>query len=77
MTGSIAAIVADGTNFYATLRGTSPNQNGSVVRCPLTGCGNAPLVLAKGLAQTNLIAVDDTHVYWTSSTSGSIQRVAK
>jgi hypothetical protein len=79
LSGAVGGVASDGKYFYATLTGTTslPPGNGSVVRCPMTGCGNAPFVLAKGLHRPSLIAVDATSVYWASGKTGTIQRIVK
>jgi hypothetical protein len=39
---------------------------GQLVRCPLTGCGTRPVVLASDQIGPFDITVDGTHVYWAS-----------
>jgi hypothetical protein len=47
---------------------------GTVLRCPTTGCDNAPSVVAEAQHYPHAIAVDDGQVFWTNRedpTSGS------
>jgi len=45
---------------------TSDPILGSLLTCPVTGCGSGPTILASNQLGPRAIAVDATHVYWTS-----------
>lgn len=60
-------IAVDSTAVYWT-------DSSTVMRVPLAG-GN-PTTLATGLASPGVIAVDDTHLYWSDNVAGTITRAA-
>jgi hypothetical protein len=75
-------IAVDGANVYWLNFGTGTGD-GSVMKCPLTGCpvgpdgGVSPLVLASGQGAPEWIALESTSVYWTNRTDGRVMKVAK
>jgi hypothetical protein len=73
-------ITSDGTSLYWTdfgVAGDAAASNGAVLRCPLTGCGANPTVLASGQGGPLGIVVDSQAIYWANAGTGSIQRLAK
>jgi hypothetical protein len=44
---------------------------GRLVRCPLTGCGKEPLIIATNQVSARSVALDPTHVYWTNFGAGT------
>jgi hypothetical protein len=54
-------VAVDGTNVFWTTQAPPP---GSVAMCPKAGCPGPPLSMATVAAQS--MALDATHVYWTS-----------
>lgn len=45
-------------------------------RCPKSGCGDAPAILAQS-SRVGKIAVDDVAIYWTDMVRGTVSRLAK
>jgi hypothetical protein len=45
---------------------------GGVFECPSTGCGTTPKAMATGQGSPTFIAVDDSGVYWTNNTGGTV-----
>jgi hypothetical protein len=68
-------IATDGMDIYWTEMGeTSVDGNrvygaGSVRRCDVNGCNNQPVTISSGLEWPYDIALDETHVYWTESST--------
>jgi hypothetical protein len=50
---------------------------GSLMTCPLSGCGAGPTMLASNLATPFAVTLDDKAVYFTNSGDGTVQKVAK
>ncbi len=77
------AITVDASAVYFTTTGGDLVDEigvGSVVRCPLDGCGaggSRPQVLGSGQKGPRSIAVDATSVYWTNMDDGTVIRVQK
>lgn len=76
-------VLVDGAWVYWTSQGTLDNQlhskDGSVSRCPRSGC-NTPEVLATGMDAPTAMAQDSTAIYWTSGDSqfgSQIWKIAK
>ena len=46
--------------------------DGSVFRCPTSGCGGAPTTVATHQGDPSFVAVDDSGVYWVNSGDNSI-----
>jgi hypothetical protein len=66
-------IALDDQNVYWTNFGTSGSgANGSVMTCPISGCGAGPTTLASGQSGAEGIAVDGSNVYWTASNAGTV-----
>ena len=65
------SMVADASNAYLL------QSDGAVVRCAVTGCGNAPPPLIGPSGSGGTIDVDTTHVYWTVPTTGYVLRAPK
>jgi hypothetical protein len=42
------------------------STSGELLACPLSGCGSNPTVLAANQPEPRTIAIDGTHVYWTT-----------
>jgi hypothetical protein len=76
-------IIADAKNVYWTVLGSATTADGSILMCPLAGCGSGPIELAKGQAQPISIALDADAVYWVNNgldntaTDGAVVKVAK
>ncbi len=80
-------IAADGNAVYWTEAGDgdvaaeSGAGPGRVAKCAIAGCGNSPAVIAANQNAPGGIAVDATHVYWTtggiSATDGTINMAMK
>lgn len=68
-----AGIVVDSTDVYFT--NFKPGTNGSVRRCPKTGCGTSVVVGANQPGAFDIVA-DGTSVYWTTF-NGSNDQVAR
>jgi hypothetical protein len=49
-------------------------DGGGVFQCATTGCGSAPVALARGQAAPSFIAVDDSGVYWSNYGGGTVMR---
>jgi hypothetical protein len=45
---------------------------GSIMKCPLAGCGNSPIVVAAAQDAPYGVAVDDSHIYWTNAAAGTV-----
>jgi hypothetical protein len=50
---------------------------GTVMSCPLAGCGAAPSVLIDGLNGPRSVAVDASHVYWAAYEDSGVFRCPK
>jgi hypothetical protein len=78
-------IAADSKYVYWVNEGDDTKATGTVMACPLSGCGTGgPTTLASGLRYPNNIALDDTYIYWTNSDlpnssmdNGSVMRLPK
>lgn len=46
------------------------DQDGTIVRCPILGCGAERTVMASGQAKPTGVAVDATTVYWVAESAG-------
>jgi hypothetical protein len=58
-------IVTDGTNVYYT-------TDTQILKCSVAGCGSSPTVFASfGSAQVD-IALDNTNLYWTNASTGTV-----
>jgi Stigma-specific protein, Stig1 len=66
---------ADGTNAYWTLDNPT-SSGGTVFECALSGCNNAPLLLAYGFQPCEAIVSDATYVYWLSN-DGTVLKTPK
>jgi hypothetical protein len=68
-----SAIAVDSVSAYWT-NATA----GTVVRCAVGGCANAPTVLAAGQTGAWAIALDATSVYWVNNVAGgTVMRTPK
>ena len=65
-------VAVDATNVYWT-----NNTNGTVMKCAVGGCSNAPTTVATGQSGPAGIALDATAIYWANETGGTIMKVAK
>jgi hypothetical protein len=76
-------IAVDATSVYWLNNGGSGMHNGSIDKCPLTGCppnadgGTNQIVLASGQTSPSALAIDHTSVYWTDQNAGTVMKVAK
>jgi hypothetical protein len=66
----ISGLAIHGGNVYWT-QGVG---EGGVFQCPTTGCGAGPKVIAKGQAYPIFIAVDDSGIYWSNYSEGTVLR---
>lgn len=70
--GGPRTLTADATHVYWV------TQTGStVMRCAKAGCNGAPETLASDVLNPHGVAVDDTFVYFTERTTGSVKKVVK
>ena len=75
-------VVSDGVNVYWTESGDDHPHGevvkgaGSVRKCAVAGCNDAPTTIASGLTSPLGIAVDDAFVYWTEA-DGDGGRISK
>jgi hypothetical protein len=69
------AIAVDSANVYFTTNG-NVDHTGTVQKCAIGGCSNAPTTMADGRDGLDSIAVDGTNVYWTEYLSGNVLRCA-
>jgi hypothetical protein len=69
------SLVVDGNDVYFT----DTAEPGRVLRCPLSGCGDAGKPMASAQARPRVIAVDGPSVYWVNEGGADavIMRVAK
>jgi hypothetical protein len=65
------AVAVDAQNAYVT-----NFKTGTVVRCSLSGCGNAATVIASGEGGPSGVALDATRVYWTNYNSSTVRACA-
>jgi hypothetical protein len=63
-------IAVDSTNVYWT------TVDGTVAECPISGCGQQPVILATAQDQPTYLAVDSTNVYWITSSNLSACAIA-
>jgi hypothetical protein len=76
-------IAVDATSVYWLNNGSSGVNNGSINKCPLSGCppsadgGTNPTVLASGQSLPSALAIDTNAVYWTDQNAGTVMKVAK
>jgi hypothetical protein len=66
-------IAVDANNIYWK----DETATGSVVQCPLGGCGATPTTLANSNAQGPSIGVDGSSVYWYDGFDSAIKKCAK
>jgi hypothetical protein len=66
-------VVRDDVVFWAR---EAEGARQSILSCASTGCSGAPQVIASDVELTKM-AVDATHVYWSSFTEGKIMRCAR
>lgn len=67
------AIVSDAARVYWTEFGDDTgSSNGTVKACPLSGCGDSPIVYAQAQLNPRGIAVDAENVYWETAEYGNI-----
>jgi hypothetical protein len=70
------AIAVDSTNVYWTTY-AGPSGNGTVMKCPTSGCGASPTTLATNqTSQGQGIATDGTNVYWANFDTGTVEECA-
>jgi hypothetical protein len=70
----------DATRIYWTNQGGGPSRpytNGSVVSCALAGCCATPTVHWTGQGQPSVITGDDVALYFVTSASGFVWKLAK
>lgn len=73
-------IYADGTRIYWTNLGdgaAKPFQNGSLASCEQAGCCTTPTVMWTGNGQPEGVTGDAEAIYFVTSTSGSVWKIAK
>jgi hypothetical protein len=71
-------IAVDGSSVYwtDTRNNDGPGAHGAIMKCPITGCGAIPTVLASGQRNPHGITVDKSAVYWTNSVEpGAVLKV--
>lgn len=68
-----SGIDADGARFAWTTRDANSTVRGSVYACPHAGCGATPPANLNSGESTNRIAIEGSHIFWTSG-SNSIVR---
>jgi hypothetical protein len=70
--GAPSGIATDGVNVYYTDIG-----RGTVGKCAVGGCGNAPTVLGNTFDNPQTIAVDGTSVYFADTNFGNVWQLPK
>ncbi len=75
---TVGHMEVDASGVYWTDLGTGPSfQDGRVLFCPLSGCGDAPTVLATDQGGPRGIATSATHVFWVNGFDGRVMKVKK
>ena len=73
----VTAIAADATNVYWAVSSLS-GSDGKILTCPVSGCPlSGPTILAQNLGLPSVVALDATAIYWGTSGSGLVQKLAK
>jgi hypothetical protein len=72
------SLAVSGTTLFAAGLGSIGGgfADGSIVSCPVTGCGATPTVIASSQQSPADLAVDTTNVYWTTGSQGGASGVA-
>lgn len=62
-----------GTAFWVN----DASELATIMTCPLSGCADAPRVLAEKQYGTTAVVADETSVWWSNGAGGNIVRIAK
>src|SRR5215472_2010930 len=63
---TISALAVDSTEVYFTTTGRFANGDGTLQKLTFTGGGGSPVVLEQYQAFPQAVAVDSSHVYWST-----------
>jgi hypothetical protein len=75
----VSSFAIDGTSlywttFYTGTDGSLSPQNGTVSKCPLAGCADAPTLLATRQSFPEKLLVRGSTLYWLDNNAGSAMR---